>query len=263
MTRASLLYSYNQLQRADAGLGAILTGIDFDGAYKGQMARGFIVANPLVDRFLGRDHRLEDRVLDLFREGPRERATQRMHEQIGGLESRFGPMTAGYHHLMFDEYHIQPSYFCGESQIANLFVDHHNPFWDSRIAQMACSIEDSALNYSEYVTDSRDSWKRIRLQSWLLMKQDPALARIPVRHNLPSAAAKGRIPDFVSHAWMNLTWRLHGKPPLSLTEDWKSWLNSTHGSWQDQLLGPEARIWSLCDPDSLPPRGGGNLSLRE
>jgi hypothetical protein len=153
------------------------------------------------------------------------------------LEQRFGSFTSSAHHFSYSLYMIGARYFGGEMKIADHFTTWRVPAYDTKIIEYGFASEMSMLSYSQFLPEhSRGSRCEMVMQSYLLAKRAPHLAKIPIVSARPEFVLAGDFFHFlyrVNHKIRNTLNKEMNQVPL---EDWEKWLNKDCGAWIDDFF---------------------------
>ena len=160
--------------------------------------------------------------------------------KIEKLEEVFGNLQTLEAQLLFNIYIKFPNYFAGEYKISERFVTLRVPAWDLDLINLAFSIEQSTISYSEYTENKRDSRKAMILQSYIISQFAPELMSIPtLSMTTPKAVLTSDFAVKKYHYYRrainkfnNLLLYRNGKP----LEDWGNWLNVDHRKFVDDLI---------------------------
>jgi hypothetical protein len=153
------------------------------------------------------------------------------------LEQRFGRFASSAHHFSYSLYMIGARYFGGEMKIADNFTTWRVPAYDTKIIEYGFASELSMLSYSQFLPEhKRGSRCEMVMQSYLLAKKAPHLAKIPIVSARPEFVLAGDFFHFLyraNHKVRN-TWNKEiNHVPL---EDWEKWLNKDCGTWIDDFF---------------------------
>jgi hypothetical protein len=254
--RASMLFIYGDLTGQGRRFPLTTSGIALSGTFRGHMLAPEIVSADmagLMER--GEGEFRKDFWSSVFSENfPafRDHIEGRLRE----LKEAFGDFCSTEHHLSYLTYQVYPMHFCGEMKIANNFTTVRVPGWDSEIIDLAYSIKQSALSFSERSRTRRGGRDEVMLQSYILDKLSPHFAKIPVANTRPDVVLKGNV-------WYKL-YRIHKavknrtsyilfpKTRTSPLDEWGKWVNETHMHFIDSLIFSEdSRIREHIDVDYL------------
>jgi asparagine synthetase B (glutamine-hydrolysing) len=251
--RASLLYAYRTLTAGGTKFPLIMSGIGMDGIFRGHSLPPAIVSRDLADVF--RNGRVELREsfwktvfpdrYPLFR--------QSILEKMDWLRRSFGVFDSPRHHLLFKLYVTHPELFGGELKIAENFATVRVPAWDNDLIDLAFSIKESGLSFSEFSAHKRGDKAEVRMQAHILERASPALARIPISKTRPDILRKGSLQYQVYRLYRGFINRFkvltsHYSP----LEDWEKWLNVTHrGVLDDLVFSSGSRIREYVGPGFL------------
>jgi asparagine synthetase B (glutamine-hydrolysing) len=235
--RASLLYVYRTLTAGGTRFPLIMSGIGMDGIFRGHSLPPAIVSWDMADVFRnGRVQLREPFWREVLADGyPLFR--EKILEKMDWLQQSFGDFDAPRHHLLFKLYVTHPELFGGELKIAENFATVRVPAWDDDLIDLAFSIKESGLSFSEFSGHKRGDRAEVRMQAYILEQCSPALARIPIGKTRPDILGKGslyyqayRIYRGFFNRFKALTSR------YSPLEDWEKWLSVTHRGFLDDLV---------------------------
>jgi len=169
--------------------------------------------------------------------------TSHIENKLIELEEKLGKFDSAEHHLLSKLYLLGPSYFSGELKIAENFTTMRVPSWDSKIIELALSIDRSALSFSSYKNLSKSSREMHYLQSYLICNFRPELSKIPIRNTRPDIVLTG---DNIYKLYM--LYRVIYKKAIifhkrrSKIENWDYWLNNICRDYIDQLIFSESSL---------------------
>jgi hypothetical protein len=153
-------------------------------------------------------------------------------------------------------YEVSPKHFAGELAIAKYFTTLRIPAWDNDIIDLAYSIRNSTLSFSQFSAHhKRGSMEEMVLQAYLISKNGGALREIPVYGVPPKMFSKGksicrlvRIKNLWPKKIVN-TFLRRSYAPL---EDWNRWLGGILKGTMSQLIFTEnSRIKDYIAPEYI------------
>jgi asparagine synthetase B (glutamine-hydrolysing) len=235
--RATLLYAYENLTARGKKFPLIISGVALDELFRGHYTTPNPISNDIANLFQTGKVELDDSFWsNVFNKDYTEfRSTIINH--INYLKESFGDYTNSEHHLLYRIYLQGPEYFCGEVKLAEHFSTVRVPAWDSHLLDLAFSISDSTLSFSSFLDNKYSNQEIVRLQSYILSRKQPGLAKLPVRNTRPDIVLK--------NYWLFKAYTLFrlsvnkiqyiGKRPSPL-ENWDFWLNKSHIKFVDELI---------------------------
>ena len=235
--RSSLLHVYRQLTASGKLFPLVISGIGMDGIFRGHAQAPAIVSADIAELFRTGQIRLREPFwpeifpdrYPLFREN--------ILRKLEALRRDFGDFRSPKHHLLFKLYVTHPELFGGELKIAEGFTTVRVPAWDDDLIDLAFSIRESGLSYSEFCGHERGDVSELRLQAFILNRCFPAMARIPVGRIRPDLVGLGTIPRLAYEAYRKMVNKLGSlTSPYSPLEDWEKWLNEIHRDFIDELV---------------------------
>ena len=114
------------------------------------------------------------------------------------LERRFGKFTSSAHHFLYSLYMIGARYFGGEMKIADNFTTWRVPAYDTKIIEYGFASELSMLGYSQFLPEhTRGARCEMVMQSYLLTRKAPHLAKIPIVSARPDCVLAGDLFHFM------------------------------------------------------------------
>ncbi len=233
--RSTLLGVYSRL----ADFSVVLSGINYDGLFRGNVGGPSLVSPYVINIFKNgrKDFDLKDSH-NVFL-GVNGKISNEITERFNLIENEFGDLHLAESHLLYTNYMCDPQYFLGEYKIAELFTTLRVPAWDYEIIDLAFSIEQSTLNFSELVRNQRGAQDTMVLQANLISEFAPELFNVPIKLSSPKEVLKneflfnlyGQYRRATNKISKNILYR--NQKPL---EDWNSWLNVNHKSTVDNLI---------------------------
>lgn len=231
--RATLLHVYRLITQNGTKYPLTLSGVAL-GALRGHAGWHPLTSPDMYELFEGKSSQFKNGFWgDVFEDNFEEFADH-IDQTNCFLEQRFGNFTSSAHHFSYSLYMIGARYFGGEMKIADNFTTWRVPAYDTKIIEYGFASELSMLSYSQFLSEhTRGSRCEMVMQSYLLVKKAPHLAKIPIVSARPEFVLAGDFFHFlyrVNHKIRN-TWNKEmNHVPL---EDWESWLNKDCGAWID------------------------------
>ncbi len=235
IVRSTLKHVYSKL----AEFPIVVSGISYDGLFRGSIGGPSIISPKLIEAFKnGRRPDNFNEYRNIFI-GINGEFTNQIVNKINWIENEFGDFQSSETHLLFGNYLCDTQNFLGEYKLAERYTTLRVPAWDYELIDLAFSIEQSTLNYSEFVKTRRGSQETMTLQASLISKFAHELINTPVKTHSPNSVLS-------SHSFfklyskyrrsiyeMNKIFMYRDQQPL---EDWNSWLNKIHIKFVDELI---------------------------
>lgn len=244
--RSTLLHVYRNLTDAGTKLPLTISGIGMDGIWRGHSQPPAIVSADMADVFHSgvpeiREPFWSDVFPDHFpdfKEGIQEKLSQ--------LQRTFGDFRSPGHHLLYKLYVTHPELFGGELKIAEHFTTVRVPAWDPDLIDLAFSVRESGLTFSELAGHQRGDISEVELQAYVLSRISPIMAKIPVGSTRPDIVLEGRLCRSAYGIYRRMANRLKALTlSYSPLEDWGNWLNVIHRDFIDSLIFSDRSL--LCD----------------
>jgi hypothetical protein len=235
--RGTLLFAYEKLTQGARRFPITVSGIFVDCLFRGHAASPPLISYDIADLFGGRSISPIKDMWAPFFELDCPLFENHISTQLEALRKRFGEFTSASNHLSYLVYLISPRYFGGEISIANNFTTIRVPAWDRQIMEAAYSIKTGTLSFSQYAGHKRGSYDEMVLQSHILSKVAPELAKIPVGSNRPDLVIRGEYIHFLYKVYNYLKRKLFVRPQTyAELEDWDHWIAFTHKGFIDGLV---------------------------
>ncbi|MGC9471131.1 MAG: hypothetical protein ACP5D1_06275 [Bacteroidales bacterium] len=235
--RSSLLYTYSTL-RERYDFDKIITGIFIDGNFRGHAHSPAFVSENLKKYFA--DNRFIEGKLgfNYYRPLLADSAHEYLLHMFNKLNNELGGLQTGEHHLLLHLYKGAPNIFAQEYKIADQFTTLRSPGFDNTLIELAFSIKESTLNFSQYMPGHRrGTHKEMILQAYILKKSNKLLARFPVRHASPEAVLHGKFYYLLNKYGNYFLYRMKntGKNYIPL-EDNNHWMNILYKDSIDRFV---------------------------
>jgi hypothetical protein len=238
--RSTLPYVYGQLTDGGKRFPIGVSGICLGNEFRGATFVPSLISQPMVDLFSGRAEAPEKRCWSEVLGDNYASFEEHVVEQIGRLRETFGDFRTAEHHLSNVVYWLGPQYYSAQIKIANHFTTVRVPAWDNKVIDLAYSVKTSTLSYSPFLPHPLKESDSIRMQSYILSKRSPVLARLPVRNRRPDLRTTNAFLFHLSHICGGIGSRVLGGlnyesrlPPL---ENWEYWLNKVSRGLIDGLI---------------------------
>jgi hypothetical protein len=241
--RATLLHVYRSITQNGTKYPLTLSGVAL-GALRGHAGWHPLTSPDVYDLFEGKSSGFQNGSWgDVFEDDLGD-FSDHIVETNCLLSDRFGNFTSSAHHFLYSLYMIGARYFGGEMKIADNFTTWRVPAYDTKIIEYGFASELSMLSYSQFLPEhSRGARCEMVMQSYLLAKKAPHLAKIPIVSARPEFVLAGDFFHFlyrVNHKIRNALNKEINQVPL---EDWETWLNKDCGTWIDEFFhGHELEI---------------------
>jgi asparagine synthetase B (glutamine-hydrolysing) len=235
--RATVLYVYQTLTNYGERFPLTISGIGLDGILKGHSYTPSIVSSHMAELFRrGKADPNQDFWSDVFL-NDYSHFRENINDKLSFLQENFGIFTSSEHHLLYKLYITHPELFAGELKIAENFTTVRVPAWDPDILDLAFSIKESALSFSEFTGHIRGSKSEQVLQSYILKQTSPLLASIPILNTRPDIMLKNRYLYEIYRIYRGIGNRLrYLTTPKSPLENWDYWLNVVQKPFIDDLI---------------------------
>ena len=243
--RSTLLHVYHNLTDAGTKLPLTISGIGMDGIWRGHSQPPAIVSADMADVFRSgvpeiREPFWSDVFPDHFSD-----FKEGIQEKLSYLRRTFGDFRSPGHHLLFKLYVTHPELFGGELKIAEHFTTVRVPAWDPDLIDLAFSVRESGLTFSELAGHQRGDISEVKLQAHVLRQVSPLMARIPVGSTRPDIVLQGRLCRSAYGIYRRMTNRMKALTlSYSPLEDWGNWLNIVHRDFIDSLIFSDSSLLS-------------------
>ncbi len=233
--RTTLIHVYKILSE----FSLVISGINYDNLFRGHF--GMMAANtPLSNVFrYGRSKIKLEPFRDMFEENYSSFYDEIM-EKYDEIENRFGNIQSAETHLLYAAYLSTSKYWSGEWKISNLFTTLRVPAIDNEIINLALSIKQSSLTFSELAGHKRGSREEMILQAYIISSLAPLFSKIPIGFTSPKAVLKGDTYFKLYTIYRKLLRRFyitfHSKYLYAKLEDNDYWINELHKNFIDDLV---------------------------
>jgi hypothetical protein len=238
--RSTLHNIYDALTDSGRRFPLTISGIDIDGLFRGHAQTPHLVSPDLAALFEGAG-----------RVDPSDNWRATIGADIGEFsdhvdavldsqEDQFGPFADSAHHLSYAIYPMANSLFGGELSVSDHFTTVRIPAWDPLLIELAYSIEQSTLSYSQFLSGyRRGSREEMVLQSHIFRELAPQFYRMPIGGTRPCTVLAGALPYQLERIYRGIKRRIQrrsfspNEPPL---ENWVGWFFDDNRQFIDDLL---------------------------
>ncbi len=233
--RSSLLEVYSRL----SSFPLTMSGISYDGLFRGNIGGSSLVSPYLINLFKSGD--LNTNLFDIKKNfiGVNGELSHHLNSKLNWIKNEIGDFKSSEGHLIFANYICDPQNFLGEYKIAERFTTLRIPAWDYEIIDLAFSIEQSTLKFSEFVRNERGSQETMVLQANLISQFAPELINAPVKSVTPKSVLGSELKFNLYSKYRKTVYELSKllfykeQKPL---EDWNNWLNVNHKNLIDEFI---------------------------
>jgi hypothetical protein len=241
--RSTVPYVYETLTRGGKECPLTISGIALDSMFRGHCFSPSMVSFDIAKIFREGTTRCRKEFWSNVFKNDYSHFANNIEQKLRYLENTFGAFTASEHHLLYILYVLHPELFGGELKIAELFTTVRVPSWDPDIIDLAFSIEESTLSYSEFTDHVRGDKSEMELQAYVLNKASPQLAKVPIRGARPDIVLKHRYFCQMYKIYNAIVNRLkYFNRKMAPLEDWNYWLNHVHRNFVDDLVFSNASL---------------------
>ena len=238
--RASLLYVYKNLSMGPSNFDLVISGMDYDTLFRGHFGIPSVMFPDMAKIMLtGKININFDYWKEIFNSKILSEFSESVQNKLNYLQNRFGEFNLSANQILYILYYGSTQYFGGELKIANNFTTLRVPAWDTKIIELAYSIKEGSLSYSELAGHKRGKRDEMEIQSYLFLKLAPDLYQIPIRDTKPGLVLAGEIPFQAYKIYSRIKRRLKNTIKNNkrvALEDWNYWLNTVHPSFIDELI---------------------------
>lgn len=238
--RATLLHVYRLITQNGTKYPLTLSGVAL-GALRGHAGWHPLTSPDVFDLFEGKSSQFQNGSWGDVFEDDLDVFSNHIVETNYLLEQIFGSFTSSAHHFLYSLYMIGARYFGGEMKIADNFTTWRVPAYDTKIIEYGFASDLSMLSYSQFLPEhKRGSRCEMVMQSYLLTKKAPHLAKIPIVSARPEFVLAGDFSHFLyraNHKIRNAWNKEINHVPL---EDWETWMNKDCGKWIDDFFHDSA-----------------------
>ncbi|MEO8398574.1 MAG: hypothetical protein ABI550_02035, partial [Ignavibacteriaceae bacterium] len=232
--RSTLLKVYKKLSEFPL----VIVGNHYDGLFRGNVGGVSLVSKGVANVMKNGMNAIETESFKGVFNNNFEDFVDVIKSKFNYVESEFGDLQSTEAQINYGNYIMSSRYFGGEYKIAELFTTLRVPAWDSHLIDLAFSIEQSTLTFSEYKINKRGARETMLLQAYLISQFAPELLKTPIKLTNPNVVLKGNL-DFKTYSYYrkiinkfkNSFYRNH-----KTLENWNSWLNVTHKNFVDNLI---------------------------
>jgi asparagine synthetase B (glutamine-hydrolysing) len=241
--RSTLLHVYLSLTDAGTKLPLTISGIGMDGIWRGHSQPPAIVSTDMANVFRSGVPEIREPFWSNVFPDHFSDFKETIQEKLSHLRRTFGDFRSPGHHLLFKLYVTHPELFGGELKIAEHFTTVRVPAWDPDLIDLAFSVQESGLTFSELAGHQRGDISEVKLQAHVLRQVSPLMARIPVGSTRPDIVLQGRLCRSAYGIYRRMTNRMKALTlSYSPLEDWGNWLNVVHRDFIDSLIFSERSL---------------------
>ena len=241
--RSTLLHVYLSLTDAGTKLPLTISGIGMDGIWRGHSQPPAIVSTDMANVFRSGVPEIREPFWSNIFPDHFSDFKETIQEKLSHLRRTFGDFRSPGHHLLFKLYVTHPELFGGELKIAEHFTTVRVPAWDPDLIDLAFSVQESGLTFSELAGHQRGDISEVKLQAHVLRQVSPLMARIPVGSTRPDIVLQGRLCRSAYGIYRRMTNRMKALTlSYSPLEDWGNWLNVVHRDFIDSLIFSERSL---------------------
>jgi asparagine synthetase B (glutamine-hydrolysing) len=235
--RSTLLYVYENFTNFSRDYPLTISGIALDGVFRGHSCVPPIVSYDVASIFRkGKTDLNHEFWGSVFNNEYRE-FSDHIGFRIDELRAKFGEFKSPEHHLLYKLYVTHPELFGGELKIAENFTTVRVPSWDAHILDLAFSIKESGLSFSEFTQHQRGNRSEIKLQAYLLNEFSKSLSKIPIRNTRPDIAIRNKLVYETYRICQGVFKRIKlGGIKFEPLENWDLWLNGIHKNVVDEWI---------------------------
>ena len=255
--RSTLTYVYSKLTERGKRFPVTLSGIDIDGLFRGHSAVPDLVSYDLGNIFLTGKPSIRRKFWSNVFEGEYENFEKEILSCLDGLQERFGEYGDAEHVLSYNLYCFDPNYFQGEVEIANCYTTLRVPAFDQEIINLAYSIKESSLTFSQFSGHKRGSLDEMLLQAFVLKRSAPEFAQMTVGGNTrPDVVLKGKSAYQIYRIYKGILRRIGMRtlfPARKMIplEDWAKWLRNKEAFVKEMILSDNARLKKYFGKDFI------------
>lgn len=254
--RSTLVYVYSHLTDFGRKFPVTISGICLGNEFRGATSVPWLISNALAELFLGGAETVDKQHWSEVLGHDYMRFEEHVAGQMSSLRAAYGDFRTGEHHLSNVVYWLGPQHYSGEMKISGHFTTVRVPGWDNDIIDLAYSIKMSTLSFSPFLRGMKEPGDdSIRMQSYILSRQSPPLARVLVRNRRPDLFIANRPLFHLLRIYEGIKSRSRAslsaarRAPL---ENWPHWLNNISRGFIDRLVfSPDSRIRAYVNHDYL------------
>ena len=238
--RSSLLYVYKYLTSNATKFPLTISGIHYDGLFRGHPGIPFIVSKEMEKHLATGQKEINNEYWMKILNCNAENFSSEITKKLNYLEKEYGNLKSGEQHLCYYIYNAGPNHFGGELKIANNFTVVRVPAWDSEIIDLALKLKYSTLSYSQLFGYPKGKRDEVILQSYIIKKLAPEMSGLRIRHTTPSMVLKGEAHFQAYQLYRKIISKINKtilpKNKFTLLEDWDLWLNEIYRNFIDELI---------------------------
>ena len=236
--RTTLLYIYRNLAQSDFNM--TISGLNYDVLFRGHFGTPSHISPHFVPTMKNDKIEINQNYWENILIGDYKNFYDEIINKLNRLRSKIGPFDSPSSHLSYNNYYAMPRYFGGEMKVASNFLTIRVPGYDSEIMELAYSIKESCLSYSQMTGHKRNSRDEMIIQAYIFTELGGKFYELPIRNTKPSIVLAGEIPFFIytyySRIQNKIIKLLAFKTKRNYLEDWNTWLNVKYRSFVDDLV---------------------------
>ena len=220
----------------------IISGVGYDGLFRGHLGVATQFSPGLANTFKsgvidGNYEMYQNMLKSDFNEFKNV-----ISDNYSLIQNKFGDFKSTETHLLYSAYISSTRYFQGEWKIADSYTNIRMPAYDNHLIELAFSIQESTLSFSQLSRHKRLSRNEMVLQAYILSKLAPQFANIQIGtigFTKPNIVLTGDLTFEMYTLYRKIlnkiskfTTRAKPIPP----EDWNNWLNVKHRKFVDGLI---------------------------
>lgn len=257
ITRSSLSYAYRNLTDCGKKFPLVISGISFDGQFRGHAHSPAIISPDMARIFSTGEKGFNENFWKDCMGNYYEPFKRHILKQIDNLEKEYGKLSEPESHLSYLLYEVSPKHFAGELAIAKHFTTLRVPAWDNDIIDLSYSISNSTLSFSQFLPHHRrGSMEESMLQAYIISKNGGKLREISVHGVPPKIFSRGKVAYHLFRI-KNLGPRriknmIRRKPSYVSAGNWNKWLNEVLKKCINNLIFTgHSRIKDCVSPEYI------------
>ena len=254
--RATLHDVYKILASQPHYFNLVISGINYDGLFRGHMGIPSIFSSDLADIMRTGKVNINTNYWSRIISSPMfPDFSEEVTNKLNYLKNSLGKLNSSACHTLYFLYHSSTRYFGGELKLASNFTTVRVPAWDNKIIDLAFSIKEGSLSYSELAGHKRGSRDEMEVQAFIFSKLSPEIFKIPIGNTKPKVVLSGEVPFQLYKSYSRIKRKLRNtvqRKQKAYLEDWNYWLNKVHPFFIDKLIfSKESLIKEFIDNEYL------------